>query len=223
MRAIQGVICDMDGTLVDSEGLHLEAWNLMLESCGRRAPYPHWSDDCIGLPDQAALDKVLALFPDLAGTPDLLQCKQRFFRQLVAERGTGLTTPAIREKLEQLRDAGIGLAVGTNSNTPNTQATLGAAGLLDMFPVIVTASMVERGKPQPDIYLKAARDLGLDPADCAVLEDSTAGLTAARAAGCLVLGVATTWPAEKLSPVDLIFADTAEALEWTLAERCSRT
>lgn len=216
MEEINGVICDMDGTLVDSEQYHLEAWNKLLERFGHVPPGPHWNDDCIGLPDSYAVDKTIELFPDLAGRGDLLEIKQTAFRELVRENSDTLAFPGVRQRLKQLYDAGVGIAVGTNSVLANTRATLGAAGLWDFIPVVVTADMVRHSKPAPDIYQAAAKGLNLPPSQCIVLEDSVAGLEAARAAGCLVAGITNTWPADKLVPADMIFPSTASALDWVL-------
>ena len=216
---IEAVICDMDGTLVDTEGLHLLAWNMLIERFGHQPPSANWNEDCIGLPDSYAVEKTKTLFPDLRAREDLLQQKQEIFRSLVLEKRSSLVFPSVREKLVLVGDTGVGLAVGTNTVVSNARATLGAAGLLDFFPVLVTADMVARAKPYPDIYLEAAARLGLPSGSCAVIEDSVAGLEAARAAGCLALGVTTTWPAAKLTPAERVFADTASAIDWVLSER----
>lgn len=218
MLDIRGVICDMDGTLVDSEPYHLEAWNRMLELYGHVPPSPHWNDDCIGLPDSYAIDKTILLFPDMAKHGDLLETKQQIFRELVRENGGTLAYHGVERALEQLRDARVGLGVGTNSVLANARATLEAAGLWDLLPVVVTADMVKHTKPAPDIYLAAAKGLELAPGNCLVLEDSVAGLEAARAAGCIVAGITNTWTPDKLVPSDMIFTSTASALDWVLEQ-----
>lgn len=200
---IEGVICDLDGTIVDSEGVHMDAWNDLIRHYGHTPPGTHWHDDCIGLPDSAARDKTIAIFPDLAEYKDeIVAMKERIFRDIVAKKGLAMAYPHTREKIRALRDLGVKLAVGTNSVLVNCAASLAASGLEEFFPVVVTVDQVERGKPAPDIYATAAERLGLEPARCVVLEDSTAGLESARAAGCVVVGIENTWPAEKLTPSD---------------------
>lgn len=218
MREIEGVLCDLDGTLVDSECLHLEAWNRVLADYGHTPP-ADWNDDCIGLPDQHARDKAARMFPALAEVGDLLEQKQARLRDLLVRRGRALAYPGVADRLAALAAAGVGLAVGTNSIMINTRTALAAAGLLDFFPVIVTLDTVERGKPSPDIYATAARKLGLAPERCAVLEDSTAGVQAGKAAGCLVLGILSTWPAAVMAGADRLFDTTAAAMAWTLEEK----
>ena len=215
---IKALLCDLDGTLIDSEGLHLEAWNILLRDHGY-APPPHWNADCIGLPDQYALEKACCLFPDLQNIPGLLLRKQACLRDLMKETGEKLAYPGIADMLARFSDAGVKLAVGTNSILINTTVALEAAGLAPFFPVVVTLDQVENGKPHPDIYATAARRLGFEGTDCAVIEDSTAGLNAAKAAGCLALGVTTSWPAASLAVADRLFDDTPSAMAWTLSER----
>ncbi len=218
MRDIDGVLCDLDGTLVDSEQYHLGAWNALLERNGHHPP-PDWNHDCIGLPDTYACEKTWRLYPDMRRYPNLLQMKQEAFRELIARHGAGIAFPGIARRLAELRAAGVKLAVGTNSIMQNTRATLAATGLAEFFPVVVTIDTVARGKPFPDIYATAAERLGLAPERCAVIEDSTAGLESAKAAGCLALGVTTTWPAERLALADRIFDSTASAMAWALTKK----
>ncbi|MCD8351455.1 MAG: HAD family phosphatase [Planctomycetaceae bacterium] len=219
MNRIDGVICDLDGTLVESEDLHLLAWNELVIRAGHQPPSPNWNDDCIGLPDTYAAEKTIGYFPDMGDAEKVNADKQIIYRELVANKGRALAYPGLYDMLKRVRDAGIPLAVGTNSVLANTKAALEAAGLAEFFPIAVTLDQVENGKPAPDIYFEAAKRLGIPPERCAVLEDSTAGLAAARAAGCLVLGLTTTWPADKLTDADHIFTSTADALGWVLAQR----
>ena len=218
MREIAGVLCDLDGTLIDSEDLHLESCNILLEGYGCNPPH-HWNEDCIGLPDNYARDKAWAMFPALQDVSDLLEKKQEIFRDLVAKRGPRLAYPGVESKLAELKSAGVKLAVGTNSVLINTRAALEATGLARFFPVVVTLDQVRHGKPYPDIYAAAADGLGLPPGRCVVLEDSTAGVAAGKTAGCLVFGVLNTWSAAKLAGADRIFDNTPSAMAWMLEKR----
>ncbi|MCC8116085.1 MAG: HAD family phosphatase, partial [Planctomycetes bacterium] len=174
--------------------------------------------DTVGLPDAYARDKTIRLFPDLAGERDnILLLKQKFYRDIVGKKGVSLAYPGVHDRLAALQARGIGLAVATNSITLNTTTCLDAAELTRFFPVVVTLDQVKNGKPAPDIYLEAARRLGIHPTRCAVLEDSPAGATAARAAGSFVVGLANSVPLTDLPPVDQGFATTAGALDWILS------
>ncbi|MDR1536011.1 MAG: HAD family phosphatase [Planctomycetota bacterium] len=221
MRKIEGVLCDLDGTLVDSEKYHLEAWNILAARGGDR-PDGEWNLDCVGLPDRHTCEKARRLFPGLRKIPDPIKAKGDIFRELVARSGTALAFPGVGERLERLAAAGFRLAVGTNSLRRNTLATLEAAGLRAFFPAVVTLDSVANGKPAPDIYAAAAAETGLPPARCAVLEDSPAGIVSGKSAGCLVLGILNTWSADRLPGADRFFADTAGALDWLLEGAAER-
>ncbi len=212
---IEGVLCDLDGTLVDSEEVHLEAWNVLLVRNGYK-PEADWNRECIGLPDTHTRDMVLRLYPDMAATGDVLEMKQAIYREMVEAKGRDLGFPGVREKLAELAGSGLKLAVGTNSIRANTEAALKAAGMLDYFSVLVTLDAVKKGKPDPEIYRTAAERLGLAPGRCVVLEDSPAGIASGKAAGCLVIGITNTWPAEKLPDADFHLPDTVSAIAWAM-------
>ena len=92
----------------------------------------------------------------------------------------------------------VPVAVGTSASSYDVDHLLRGIGLLHHFPVVVTADDVTRGKPDPEVYMLAARRLRADPAACLVFEDSVVGIHAARAAGMRAIGVATAYPAEEL-------------------------
>lgn len=215
MRDIAGVLFDLDGTLVDSEKLHLEAWNRVLTGYGLDLP-EGWNAEAIGVPDIQTARLFASRYPSLPEGAVIHESKQTLYRKLVRECGRGVAYPGVEERLARLRDAGVKMAVGTNSGSENTLAALEAAGIADFVPVRVTFDMVENGKPHPEIYATAARLLGLPPARCAVVEDSVAGAASGRAAGCLTLGVLTTCSPSVLTGVDRLFDDTPAALDWVL-------
>lgn len=215
MRQFDCVICDLDGSLVDTEDLHAKAWNMLLANYGYSASGA-WSESTIGLPDADALGLACAMFPALKEKQGLLREKQGYLRQLVTERGRDLVYPGVEDCLRNLRDAGIKLAVGTNSILLNTTTSLEAADLTGYFPVVVAIDMVERAKPFPDIYRTAAERSGVPTSRCVVVEDSVAGIASGKAAGCHVLAVTNTLPPEKLGEADTIFPGTDAALSWVL-------
>jgi HAD superfamily hydrolase (TIGR01509 family) len=114
--------------------------------------------------------------------------------------------------LEHLRKLRIRIALGTSAPTSNVDFTLDTLKLRSYFDVIVDGSMVERGKPDPQVYQLCAMKLGLEPKDCVVFEDSLAGLESGERAGCRIVGVATSHRAIELKiKTDLILHDFTEA------------
>lgn len=221
---IEAILCDLDGTIVDSEGVHTEAWNELIKSLGYTPPGDDWLNDCIGLPDSLARDKAISVFPDLEKYRDsIVDMKEELLRKLVTKKGRALAFEGIDELFSRLRAAGIKLAVGTNSIMLNCATSLSVSGLAKHFSAMVSIDQVERGKPEPDIYLEAARRLGVSPERCLVLEDSNAGLAAGRAAGCIVAAIENSWPADTLSSYDHVFSKTRNALEWVLDTTSNNT
>lgn len=217
MRDFSAVLCDLDGTLIESEDLHFEAWVILLGRHGHVAGQG-WNNRFIGLPDVDAVAGLKAEFPDMAHLDNLLEEKQVIFRDLITKRGKALVYPGVPERLEEFRRAGVKLAVGTNSIIKNTRLCLEVGGIGHFFESIAALDTVPRGKPEPDIYLAAAAGLGIEPGRCLVIEDSVAGIESGKAAGCTVVGVTTTWPAERIAMAHRVFASTTEAMDWALGK-----
>jgi beta-phosphoglucomutase len=117
------------------------------------------------------------------------------------------------------RGRGLALAVASSADRIKVEGNLSEVGLPEgTFAVVVTGCQVQRKKPAPDIFLEAARRLGLEPGNCLVVEDAPAGVAAAKAAGCRCLALTTTMPAEALGEADWVAPHLedvpAVAVEW---------
>jgi HAD superfamily hydrolase (TIGR01509 family) len=130
--------------------------------------------------------------------------KERLFRELIGATLEAKLVPGIREFLAEASKT-VPLAVGTNAEAANVDFVLNGAGIRKYFRAIVDGSQVARAKPAPDVYLRGAELLGVDPANCVVFEDSPVGIQAARAAGMRVVGLLTH--ASSLENVDLAIRD----------------
>ena len=130
--------------------------------------------------------------------------KERLFRELIGATLEEKLVPGIREFLAEASKT-VPLAVGTNAEPANVDFTLNGAGIRQYFRAIVDGSQVARAKPAPDVYLRGAELLGVEPANCIVFEDSPVGIEAARAAGMRVVGLLTH--ASSLNNVDLEIRD----------------
>ena len=117
---------------------------------------------------------------------------------MVAECGV-TALPGTRVWLERLREAGVPCVIGSSTHRANIDLTLSQIGLAGFFQAIVSAEDVTIGKPNPEVFLKAAGKIGREPSKCVVFEDAFAGLEAATAGGMRRIGVATTHPAEALA------------------------
>ena len=194
MPAIEAVLFDFDGVLVDSEPVHFRCWRELTAPFGIEIDWETYSKAYIGVAtrqmlqdfcDRTAngttLDQLLALLPRKRAMFNEIVCRELPFAQ------------EYRELLDAL--AGYKLAVVTSSNRIEVEPVLAAAGIRDRFAALVCGSDVSRQKPAPDPYLKAAELLGITRA--LVVEDSDPGVESALAAGFEVVqvdGPGEVWP-----------------------------
>jgi HAD superfamily hydrolase (TIGR01509 family) len=179
------VIFDCDGTLVDSEPLARTAWERAL------LPYGYALTDAdaeasVGLP----YPRVHAYFAARASLPDANAFWGEFTGELFGLIDSSLVVfdDAV-DAVRSLRSRGVPVAVASSSPRERLSRTLGRAGLLDAFDVVVSGDEVEHGKPAPDMFLLAASRLGVEPGACVVIEDSPPGVQAGIAAGMFTLAV----------------------------------
>ena len=180
---IAAVLFDMDGLVLDTEKLYTRFWQEAANALG----YPMTKEQALGMRSLnrgAGLAKMQSYFgPEV--DYDLIRNKRiELMDTFVAQEGVYLK-PGIHELLAFLKEQGIKTAIATSSPMERTLLYLGSVGLQNSFDELVSGYMVEKGKPEPDIYLYAAEKLGVKPGNCMVLEDSPAGILAAHRAGCL--------------------------------------
>jgi beta-phosphoglucomutase len=182
------LIFDLDGVVIDSMPTHTLAWERYLEANGI---------DPRGIEARMHGKRNDELVRDLFGADlsDLAvfehgAAKERLFREMMGATLEQKLVPGIREFLEEASKL-VPLAVGTNAEPANVEFTLNGAGIRKYFRAIVDGSQVARAKPAPDVYLRGAELLGVEPANCIVFEDSPVGIEAARAAGMRVVGLLT--------------------------------
>jgi HAD superfamily hydrolase (TIGR01509 family) len=188
---IEAVLFDMDGVLVDSEPLHLEAARRLLATYG--VSYSQEDNaEFIGFTD-------LEIFTILKARHGLAPSTGELARQFAAELIALLTLkavpmPGVPAVLVWLRQAGYRLALASSSTPEVIAATLRALRIDEHFSTVVSSVEVGRGKPAPDVFLAAASRLGLPPTRCLVVEDSRNGVLAAKRAGmaCVAVPCAAT-------------------------------
>jgi len=188
------VVFDMDGVLVDSGVHHREAWVAMCRDCGVTPPAEFWRLT-IGRPAEEAV----VLLVDGIGAPEarrLANLKRGHYERL-ARRGL-MAVAGAAEFVKMLTREGVPRAVATSASRRDLERVLDALRLREHIDVAVTADDVRHGKPHPEVYLKAARGLGVDAAACVVFEDAIVGVQAARAAGMRVIGITTAHTADEL-------------------------
>jgi len=206
------VIFDMDGVLLDSEPLHYEAVRLILEEQGVDFPLDDYFR-YLGTTLTSTWDDLCERYPI---TMPFDQFEARYNTDVLAEYLAG--APLIRgarELVEQLREAGVPIAVASSSHRVWVDAALTGAGPREYFEQTTAGDEVAMGKPSPEIYLKAAEKLSFEPADCIAVEDAPAGVESARAAGMKVVLVRSELTAHLDLPSDWQVDDLTEfKLTW---------
>lgn len=189
-------VFDMDGVIVDTNPYHKIALRQFAEKYG------------YFLDEEGLIKKIYGRtnkewIPNLFGrtmSPEEVsrygEEKEKLFRDLYEK--DIVEVPGLTEFLEKAAQLGVTMAIGTSAPRSNVDFVLNHTGIGKFFPVILDESHVTHGKPNPEIYLNCAAALGLSPAQCIVFEDSLSGVAAGKAAGCPVVGIATTHTAEEL-------------------------
>ncbi|MEV3988349.1 HAD family phosphatase [Streptomyces sp. NPDC049837] len=181
------VIFDLDGTLVDSEPNYYEAGRRLLERYGVTDFGWERHTDFIGIGTRETLEILKEEYGIDAPIEELLAGKNRHYLELA--RAATHVFPEMRVFVELLHAEGVPMAVASGSSRTAIEAVLGGTGLDAYLTTLVSAEEVERGKPAPDVFLEAARRLGVEPAHCVVLEDAPPGAAAAEAAGMRCVAV----------------------------------
>ncbi|MBK8098747.1 MAG: HAD family phosphatase [Planctomycetes bacterium] len=191
----RAVIFDMDGVLVLSGPAHWLAWRQVAAEHGLELTRERFLS-FNGLTNQ----DICRLLWGARATPEftaaLAERKERAFRDQIAREVP--LAPGCRELLAAVQQRACELAVGSSAPVANVDRVLDGGGIRPFFGAVVHGDMVVRGKPAPDIFLRAAHLLGRSPAECVVVEDAPTGVRAAVAAGMRAVGVLTNHTADEL-------------------------
>jgi beta-phosphoglucomutase family hydrolase len=203
---IQGVIWDLDGVIIDSGEEHRKAWQKLAREEGIAfSDEQFWAT--FGWRNDAIIPVIWGpVSPEQIR--ELADRKEAYFREFVREVAAPL--PGAIELLRGLRDAGYKQALGSSTPIANIDLISEALGLKRFISVFVSGETVPRGKPAPDIFLKAAELLGLAPEHCLVIEDAVAGIQAAQAGGMYTIAVAGDRDLQGLRAATLMVKDLTE-------------
>ncbi len=200
-----GLLCDLDGTLADTEPQHCLAWLEMLDDELNLQYNEAWFEQWVGTSDRVVADWLIKTHALFLTVDEMIEAKQLLFHEIVREKPQRF--PGVPEALAVVSDA-FPLAIATNSGRSDTDVVIPALGLDAYTDVVVTATDVEHLKPAPDIYLLAAKKLGLQASDCIAIEDSGPGGEAAKAAGCYLIGLN-----DRVTGADEVITDNAAAID----------
>lgn len=188
---------DMDGVLVDNHRFHAESWQQFATCYGRSITPEQYAQYINGRVAADSLPYVMQRTLLAEEIHTLTEEKEAIYRELYAP--TLAPTPGLISFLTELKQQGVPMAVGTSAPVSNIAFTLDGTGIREFFSAVVDASMISRGKPDPEIYLTAAQRLGVSPDRCVVFEDAFSGIEAGLRAGMRVVALATTHTREELA------------------------
>ncbi len=205
---MKGIIFDLDGVLVFTDKFHYKAWKSMADDLGV------YFDEQInnrlrGVSRMQSLEIILERYEgDTLSESEkekLAAEKNSIYRQLLKGMTPDDVTNEVRSTLKKLKEKGYMLAIGSSSK--NAKFILERVNLTDMFDAISDGTNITKSKPDPEVFLKACEYMGLKPSECAVIEDATAGIDAAKAGGMTAVAIGDAAEYEKSDYVLDTFAD----------------
>lgn len=197
----RGVIWDMDGVIIDSADLHFQSWRETLAKHGISMDREQFEQG-FGRRN----DDIIAGIIKRPITPEEIVAigkeKEAEYRRIV--KGNAHFFPGVLELMSSLKEGGFKQAVASSAPSDNLALVISEMRLEPFISATVDASGVSKGKPDPEVFLKAAEKLGLPPTSCLVIEDAVAGVEAAKRGGMAVVAVTNTHPREKLAAADMV-------------------
>jgi beta-phosphoglucomutase len=189
MSRYQAVIFDLDGVITDTARYHYLAWKRLAETQGVHFD-EEFNEHLKGIDRMGSLELILASAKRSYTQEEKLALadeKNQHYVQLIASMSPADLLPGAVQALDACRAAG--LKIGLASVSKNAFAVLEMLGITGKFDYVVDAAKIARGKPDPEIFLKAASELGVSPERCLGVEDAVAGVASIKAAGMTALGI----------------------------------
>jgi len=210
----RGVIWDLDGVLVDTTKAHFQAWEEALST--HEIPFDRSAFDRVfGMNNVGTLTVLLGRPPTRQEVTEIADCKERIFRQHSGRLVRAM--PGAIRLLDELEQAGWSQAVASSAPQENIDLLIDTFGIRPYFAAILSGARFPAGKPDPALFLAAARALQLPPEHCVVIEDAPVGVEAACRAGMPCIAIATTRPPKALGPGP-VFDSLASVTEAACAE-----
>jgi len=204
----RAVIWDMDGVIADTAAYHQKAWQETFQKRG----IDFTEDDfkhSFGLRNDSIIRRILGEGVSQKEIAIIADEKEESFRLRIRQELKPL--PGVVELMKSLAERGFRMALASSAPIENIQLLIQGLGIKNYFNAIVSGRDVAEGKPSPQVFLLAAKELGVAPENCIVIEDAVAGVTAAKRAGMHCLAVTSTHPRQSFSEADLI-VDSLETI-----------
>jgi beta-phosphoglucomutase len=185
----KGVIFDLDGVIVTTDEYHYQAWRQIADEIG--VPFDRKANERLrGVSRMDCMEIVLEKMPGRYSSAEkeaLAEKKNATYRAMLSQLSPDNCFEGAKQLLYDLKKIGVKIAIGSSSR--NAPLILQKIGLSELFDVIADGNQITKSKPNPEVFLLAARRMGFLPEDCVVIADADAGIDAALAAGCKAVGV----------------------------------
>lgn len=208
MKVDLAVIFDMDGVLVNNFAWHLKAWEKFCKKYKKRISADEFREHVFGGNNPDHLKFIFGNHLSQELIDKYGQEKELIYRELYKDNIQPVT--GLKPFLSEIKALGIPTAIATSAERANVDFVLEAIGLNEQFNAIVDSSMIKKGKPDPEVFTKAASLLNAGPHKCIVFEDSLKGIAAALNARMKVIGVGTTHYVAELTEAHLVINDFTE-------------
>jgi beta-phosphoglucomutase len=201
---IRAFIFDLDGVITDTAEFHYRGWKRLADEEGLSFSRED-NEHLRGIPRRESLMLIVKdhKYPE-EKIQEMMERKNSYYLEFIKEISPRDLLPGAKELLEEIRAAGLKNALGSASK--NASEVIERLGIRSLFDAISDGHSVEHQKPAPDLFLHAASQLNLSPAECVVVEDAAAGIEAARAGGFRSVGLG---PPERVGKADAIFPNLA--------------
>ena len=204
---VKALLFDLDGVIVDTAIFHYQAWRRMANSLGFDIT-DEFNEQLKGISRTESLDIILthgSLMLSDEKKAQLAAQKNEWYLELVSQMTPANILPGVTDFFVQVKAAGLKTAIGSVSK--NARLILERISMLDDFDAIIDGTKISRGKPDPEVFLKGALELAVQPDECVVFEDAVAGIEAAKRGGMRAVGIGEP---TVLTQADLVVASLAE-------------
>jgi beta-phosphoglucomutase len=203
-------IFDLDGTLVDNNAFHLQSWKQYIKNLGKEISEEEYNANINGRTNKDAAEYLFGKKMTKDEAMVFALEKEAVYREMYAPYIKPVE--GLIEMLDGLKKLNIPMAIATSGIQVNIDFMFDHIPIREYFSVVVNSAHINKGKPDPEIYLKAAELLEVAPESCLVFEDAVVGINSAKAAGMRVVAISTTHPEEELRGADLIVKDYTELI-----------
>ena len=185
----KGLLFDLDGVIVDTAKYHYMAWKQIADELGIK--FTEEDNERLKGVSRVRSFEIILEIGNVTMSEDLQEFyrekKNQIYVEYISNLGKEEILPGVREFLETSKQQGYKIALGSASK--NSMIILERLGLVDLFDAIIDGTKVSKAKPDPEVFLRGAKELGLHPGECIVFEDSVAGIKAARSGGMKAVGI----------------------------------